>query len=119
LQPPRFGAGGGAVEPQLAQPELHAYVQVVPLHVADDAFVRLHASPHALQLLVVFSVVHVPPHRLSLHVHTPLLQSGLGCAHGEQFAPIVPQEVADWAEYASHTPPLQQPLGHEVASQTH
>jgi hypothetical protein len=92
----------------------------VPLQVADDAFVRLHASPQALQLLVVFRVVHVvPPHRVSLQVHAPLVQSGCGCAHGAQFAPPVPQDVADCAEYASHTPPLQQPLGQEVASQTH
>jgi hypothetical protein len=89
------------------------------LHVADDAFVRLHVSPQALQLVVVLRVVHVPLQRVSLHEHTPLLQSGFGCAHGAQFAPAVPQDVGDWDPYASHTLPLQQPLGHEVASQTH
>jgi hypothetical protein len=89
------------------------------LHVALDAFVRLHVSPQALQLVVVLRVVHVPLQRVSLHEHAPLLQSGFGCAHGAQFTPPVPQDVEDWAEYASHTFPLQQPLGHEVASQTH
>lgn len=89
------------------------------MQVADCAFVRVHLSPHALQLFVVFSVVHVPLHSVSRQVHEPLLQSGLGCEQGEQFAPPVPQDVADWPEYGTQTPPLQQPLGHEVASQTH
>jgi hypothetical protein len=104
---------------QSAAPALHVYEHVVPLHVADCALVRLHLSPHALQLLVVFSVVQVPLHSVSRQVHAPLLQSGLGCEHGAQAAPPVPQDVADWPEYASQAPPLQQPVGHEVASQTH
>jgi hypothetical protein len=79
-------------------PALHVYEQVVPLQLADDALAWLHASPHALQLLVVFSVVHVEPHSVSAHLQTPLAQSGLGWAHGAQFAPIVPQELPDCAE---------------------
>jgi len=89
------------------------------LQVADCALVRLHVSPHALQLLVVFSEVHVEPHVVSWHEQTPLEQSGVGWAQGPQFAPFVPQDVPDCPAYGSHTLPLQQPLGHEVASQTH
>jgi len=43
-------------------------------------------------------------------------------AHGPQLLPPAPQEPLDSEAYASHVPvvpPLQQPLGHEVASQTH
>jgi hypothetical protein len=37
-----------------------------------------------------------------------------------QAAPAVPHSVPDWAENGTHAPmELQQPLGHEVASQTH
>jgi hypothetical protein len=39
--------------------------------------------------------------------------------HAVQAAPPVPQEPLDSAAYGSHVPALvQQPLGHEVASQT-
>jgi hypothetical protein len=67
---------------QSEAPALQVYEHDVPLQLAADAFVRVHLSPHALQLLVVFSSVHVvPPHSVSRHVHAPLLQSGLGCVH--------------------------------------
>ena len=40
--------------------------------------------------------------------------------HAPQEAPPAPQEAFDSEEYAWHTPPdVQQPAGHEVASQTH
>jgi hypothetical protein len=76
-------------------------------------------SPHAPQLLVVLSEVHVDPHSASWHVQAPFEQSGFGCEQGAQLAPPAPQEVPDCAEYGSHAPPLQQPFGQEVASQTH
>jgi len=83
---------------QSESPALHVYEHVLPLHVADAALVRLHLSPQALQLLVVFSCVQVPLHTVSRQLHTPLLQSGLGCEQGAQFAPFVPQDVGDCAE---------------------
>jgi hypothetical protein len=110
---------GAVAELQSADPALHVYEHVAPLQVADCAFVRLHLSPHALQLFVVLSEVHVEPHSVSAHVQAPFEQSGFGCAQGVQFAPPVPQDVADCPEYGSHTLPLQQPFGQEVASQTH
>jgi len=71
------------------------------LQVADEAFVRLHLSPQALQLLVVFSSVHVtggPEHEVSWQLHAPLWQSGVGCEQVPQVAPAVPHEVADCEE---------------------
>jgi len=59
-------------------PVLHVYEHVVPLQESADAFVGVHTLPHALQLLVVLSSVQVAPHRVSLHVHEPALQSGAG-----------------------------------------
>jgi hypothetical protein len=58
------------------------------------AFTALHLSPHALQLFVVLSSVQVvPPQSVSLHVHAPALQSGVGCAHVAPFTqlPVGPQ----------------------------
>ena len=62
-------------------PVLHVYEQVVPLQESMEAFVGVHALPHALQLLVVLSNVQVEPQRVSLQVHEPALQSGDGCVH--------------------------------------
>ena len=91
VHPPVFGA------PllQLAYPGLHVYEHVVPLQVAAEALVSVQASPQALQLLVVFSCVHVPPHVASVHVQAPWTQLGVGCAHAPQLAPAVPHSVAD------------------------
>jgi hypothetical protein len=97
-------------------PVLQTYEHVVPLQVADDAPVRVHTSPHALQLLVVSSVVHVvPPHNVSRHVHAPPAQSGVGCAHGVRStqAPVAPQVsgvlpaqlVSPGAHTPTHAPP--------------
>lgn len=110
---------GAVLELQSDDPLTHVYEHDDPLQVADCAFVRLHLSPHAPQLFVVSSAVQVPLHNVSLQVHAPLLQSGLGCEQGEQFAPPVPHDVLDCPEYGTHTSPLQHPLGQEVASQTH
>jgi hypothetical protein len=68
------------------------------LQVAADALVGVHLSPQALQLVVVFSSVHVaggPAHEDSWQLQAPLWQSGVGCEQGAQFAPAVPHEVAD------------------------
>jgi hypothetical protein len=113
---------GAAAALQSELPTLHAYEHFVPLQVADDAFVRVHLSPHPLQLFVVFSRVQVaggPEHEVSWQLHAPLWQSGVGCEHGPQAAPAVPHDEAVWEVYGSQTLPLQHPFGHEVASQTH
>ena len=68
---------------------------MLPLQDADEALTSLHLSPQALQLFVVFSGVHVEPHTVSWQEQTPLVQSGLGCAHGVQVAPIFPQLLPD------------------------
>jgi hypothetical protein len=74
-------------------PAWHVYEHVVPLQLALDALVVVQLSPHAVQLLVVLSVVHVEPHVVCWQVHAPLWQSGVGCAHGVWFSqlPEVPQ----------------------------
>jgi hypothetical protein len=93
----------------------------VPLQLAAEAFVVVHLSPQALQLLVVVSAVQVPLHTVSgaSHVHEPLTQVGAGCAHAPQAAPPVPHRVFDWEPYGSHTPALQQPFGQDAALHTH
>ena len=60
-----------------------------------DAFVRLHTSPQALQLLVVIERVHALPAAqvVSVQVHAPFTQLGVGCAQVVTFcqAPLVLQ----------------------------
>ena len=77
---------------QSEAPALHVYEHFVPLQLAADAFVRLHLSPQALQLFVVFRSVQMPLHVVSWQVHEPLWQSGVGCEHAAQLAPAVPHE---------------------------
>jgi hypothetical protein len=74
-------------------PALHIYEHVVAtLQVAIEAFVGLHLSPHALQSLVVLSVVHTGPvgslHVVAVQVHTPPWHVGVGCAHVVWFAQL-------------------------------
>jgi hypothetical protein len=79
---------------QSEAPELQVYEHVVPLHEGAEALVGVHTSPHALQLLVVFRVVQsLPPHRVSLQVHDPLTQLGVGCAQVAWLTqlPVAPQ----------------------------
>ena len=62
-------------------------------------------------------------HEIESQRHAPrLLLHSSPVAQAEQAAPAVPQEMLVSELYGSHVPfgpPLQQPLGHEVASQTH
>jgi hypothetical protein len=53
--------------------------------------------------------------------HTPLVQLVLAfvSVHPPQVLPLAPQLVADWLPNASQVFPLQQPLGHDEALQTH
>lgn len=53
------------------------------------------------------------------HVQRPVVVSQRLLAHGAQVAPPAPHCEEDSDPYATHALPLQQPLGHEVASQTH
>jgi hypothetical protein len=66
-------------------------------------------------------MVQQPPgHVVASQVQVPLVVSHRPFEHGEQVAPAVPQDVPDCEPHGSHVPvgpPLQQPLGHEVASQ--
>jgi hypothetical protein len=59
---------GATLALQSESPVSHEYEHFVPLHVAEAAFVRLHWSPQALQLLVVVSRVQMaggPVHDVS------------------------------------------------------
>jgi hypothetical protein len=56
---------------------------------------------------------------LASHEHVPVVVSQTLLAHAVQPAPPVPHWAADCEEYATHVLPLQQPFGHDWASQTH
>jgi hypothetical protein len=94
--------------------ELHSWLDghawhVVPFrpHVAFDEVAHW---PLALQQ---------PPHILPPHVHEPP-EHAWPLPQEPHAAPPLPHEVDDWAEYGSHVPlVVQQPCGHDVASQTH
>ena len=73
---------------QSEYPEPQVYEQVDPLQLADEAWMRLHLSPHALQLLVVLRPVQVPLHSVSRQVHAPFEQSGVGCAQVAWFCHV-------------------------------
>jgi hypothetical protein len=62
--------------------------------------------------------VHVKPQLPLLHVGVLLA----GCGHELQTAPALPHWVGDSLVYMTQLPPtvlVQQPLGHDVPSQTH
>jgi len=53
-------------------------------------------------------------------MHWPVALHAWPLAQPLQVAPPVPQDVVDCAAYASHVPvAVQQPAGHDAASQTH
>jgi len=81
---------GGVPLLQSDAPALHVYWQVVPVHVSVEAFVEVHASPQAVQLLVVVRVVHVLPHVVCVQVHPPPTQVGVGCAQGAPLTSLPP-----------------------------
>ena len=59
-------------------------------------------------------------HDVASQTHTPvLLLHSSPEEHAAHAAPPVPQEVFDSDAYGSQLLPLQQPAGHDVASQTH
>jgi hypothetical protein len=64
-----------------------------------------------------------PEHDDGVHLHVPLVVSqAVPAPQAAQVAPPVPHEVDDSPAYGSHVPvgpPLQQPFGQDVASQTH
>lgn len=90
-------------------PVLHA------LHVAPP-------DPHDMSVSLVSAsqveLLQHPAHAMPLQVQTPLEQLS-PLPHPLQAAPFVPHSVCDWEVYGTHVVPLQQPFGHEVASQTH
>jgi hypothetical protein len=80
----------------------------LPHSVFDSLMMPWQAPPEVQQ------PVQVPPP----HVHAPLVQAS-PAPHALHCAPAVPHWPDDCAAYRTHVPPLQQPVGHEVASQTH
>ena len=54
-----------------------------------------------------------------MHVHVPAALHTCPDAQSTQAAPPAPQLVFDWLAYGTHVFPLQQPLGQDVALQTH
>ncbi len=56
---------------------------------------------------------------LASHVQRPVAVSHRLLAHGAHAAPPAPHCEEDSDPYGTHVLPLQQPVGHEVASQTH
>lgn len=80
-----------------------------PHDVADSLVGSSQVSP----------AVQHPGHEVPAHVHAPPEQAS-PFKHAPQAAPPVPHWVPDWFVNDTHSPvALQQPLGHEVASQTH
>ena len=75
---------------QAEYPGEQVYEHVEPLQLSVVAFAVLQTSPQALQSLVVFRSVHVLPHVVSVHVHEPFMQVGVGCAQAVTFchAPV-------------------------------
>jgi hypothetical protein len=51
--------------------------------------------------------------------HVPFVTSQTPLAQGPHAAPAVPQSAADCDPNGTHVLPLQQPAGHDVASQMH
>jgi len=65
---------------------------------------------------------HPPGQVFPSQPQVPLVVSHRLLAHPAQAAPAVPHDAPDWDPHGTHVPvapPLQQPFGHEVASQTH
>jgi hypothetical protein len=101
---------GAVAKLQSDAPVLQPYEHFEPLQVAEDAFVRLHTSPQALQSVGVFSSVQVLPHVVSVQVHDPLTQLGVGCAQVVRFC-HVPVVLQFWVVFplqsvwpGAHTP---------------
>lgn len=77
---------------------------------------------HELALQTQLPPEHVWPAAQAAPVpqrQTPEVQVLVEPEHGPQAAPAVPQVEALWLPKGMHWPALQQPLGHEVESQTH
>jgi hypothetical protein len=95
---------------------LHSWPDEQAPHVAPPApHVEFDSLDSTTQ--VVLLLQH-PEHAVPLHVHTPLTHAS-PVLHAVQAAPAVPHDAADCEAYGSHVLPLQQPFGHETASQTH
>jgi hypothetical protein len=61
-----------------------------------------------------------PGQEAPLQTHWPvLLLHFCPAAQPAQTAPPAPHAASDWSAYLMHVEPLQQPSGHDVASQTH
>lgn len=70
-------------------PALQVYEHFVPLQLADEALVRLHLTPQALQSCVVLSPEHVlSGHVVCVHVQAPFWQVGVGCAQVVTFVHV-------------------------------
>ncbi len=78
---------------QSMKPVSQVYEHVVPLQAGLVALVGLQTSPQALQLLVVVSVVQVPPQVVAVQEHAPAVQVGVGWAQAVPaiHSPLLPQ----------------------------
>jgi len=121
----------------LQQPFGHVFASQVqvPLDLSHTPFAQdAHAAPpvphedadselHASHVPVAPPLQHPVGQEVESQTHTPLfLLHSSPVPHAPQLAPAVPHEALDSDAHASHVPvepPLQQPCGHEVASQTH
>ena len=109
---------------QLAPPQLQApAVQACPIAHALQA---LPAEPHTLAVWVANSTQLLPwqqppGQEAGVHSQTPLAPQACRAAQAAQAAPAAPHFAAVWVAYKTQAPVVasQQPLGHEVASQTH
>jgi hypothetical protein len=105
-----------------------ALLQVSPLLPAVQSLHAAPPVPHDGPDCDAYAS-HVPDmvqqpvgHVVASHVQVPLVVSHSPLEHDEHVAPAVPHELPDCDAQGSHVPvgpPLQQPFGQEVASQTH
>jgi hypothetical protein len=59
-----------------------------------------------------------PEHPVPPHPHAPFAQA-CPAVHALHAAPLVPHSLDNCDAYGTHVLPLQQPIGHELALQTH
>jgi hypothetical protein len=103
----------------VSQSPLPHAAQAAPPVPHEDADSELHAS----HVPVAPPLQHPVGHEVASQTQVPLLLlHSRPAPHAPQLAPAAPQDALDSEAQASHVPvrpPLQQPCGHELASQTH
>jgi hypothetical protein len=104
----------------------HEHVPLVESHTPFEQ--GPHAAPPLPHVVAVSEAygTHVlplqqpPGHEVELQTHVPfVVLHAWPEPHAEHAAPPVPHDEFDSEPYGTQVFPLQQPFGHEVASQTH